>query len=126
MAVTDETKKVIKKEISRLNKERDEIEKTIKRLEDALVTTTRKAGRTARKAVGRPKKRGRKKAAAGTWKPTGRAAQVQKVIKANPGITAAEIAKKVKVKSAANIYPPLNKLKANGYVKKSGKGFAAK
>ena len=132
MAITDETSRVIKKELKRLNKERDELEEMIKRLEDALVTTTRKAGKTARKAVGRPRKTTRKRAAKKTskaskdWKPSGRSAQVLKVVKANPGISAAEIAKKTKMKNAAGVYPPLNKLKDNGFVKKSGKGFAAK
>ena len=131
MAITDETSKVIKKEIQRLNKERDQIEEMIKKLEDTLVSTTRKAGKRARKAVGRPKKRaaskrGRKKTASKDWKPSGRSAEILKIVKANPGIGAAEIAKKTKMKNAAGVYPPLNKLKANGFVKKSGKGFAAK
>lgn len=128
MAITDETSKVIKKEIQRLNKERDQIEEMIKKLEDTLVSTTRKAGKRARKAVGRPKKRAARKTAKASkdWKPSGRSAEILKIVKANPGIGAAEIAKKTKMKNAAGVYPPLNKLKANGYVKKSGKGFAAK
>jgi DNA-binding transcriptional ArsR family regulator len=128
VAITTETNRVIKKEIARLNKERDELEEMIKKLEDALVATTRKAGRTARKAVGRPKKTGAKRGRkpAKSWKPSGRAAEILKVVKANPGITTTEIAKKIKVKSPANVYPPLNKLKDNGFVKKSGKGYAAK
>lgn len=127
MAITDETTKVIKKEISRLNKERDELEQMIKKLEDALVATTRKAGRVTRKAVARPKKRAtRKKAASKDWKPSGRSAEILKIVKANPGIGTAEIAKKAKMNNAAGVYPPLNKLKDNGFVKKSGKGYAAK
>ena len=129
MPITDETTKVIRKEIDRLNRERDEIEEMIKRLEDTLVATTRKAGKAARRVV-RPKttKKTRAKTkvkAKKDWKPTGRAAQVLRIIKANPGITAAEIAKKAKMKNAASVYPPLNKLKDNGMVKKQGKGFVA-
>ena len=127
MPITDETTKVIRKEIDRLNREREEIEEMIKRLEDTLVTTTRKAGKAARRVV-RPKqaKRARATKTAGKdWKPTGRAAQILRIVKANPGITAAEIAKKARMKNAASVYPPLNKLKDNGMVKKQGKGFVA-
>jgi len=125
MPIADETTKVIKREIDRLNKEREDIEEMIKRLEDTLVSTTRRAGKAARRAV-RPKtaRKTRSKAKQNKdWKPTGRAAQVLKIVKANPGITAAEIAKKAKMKNAASVYPPLNKLKDNEMVKKQDKGF---
>jgi len=125
MPITDETTKMIKREIDRLNKEREDIEEMIKRLEDTLVSTTRRAGKAARRAV-RPKAARKTRSNAKQkkdWKPTGRAAQVLKIVKTNPGITAAEIAKRAKMKNAASVYPPLNKLKDNGMVKKQGKGF---
>jgi predicted HTH transcriptional regulator len=139
MAITDQTSKVIKNELDRLNKERDQIEETIKKLEDALVSMTRSAGSSARKAVSRKpgRKRGRpagksaaKKApakkAAKDWKPSGRAAQALKIIKVNPGISAAEVAAKLKLKNSPAIYPAINKLKDQGFVKKQGKGYTAK
>jgi hypothetical protein len=126
LAITDETSKVIRKEINRLSKEREELGEMIKKLEDALVSTTRKAGRVSRQAVTGKKRPARKTKASKDWKPSGRAAEILKIVKANPGIGASEIAKKAKMKNTAGIYPPLNKLKDNGLIKKSGKGYAAK
>ena len=138
MAITDQTSKVIKKELDRLNKERDQIEETIKKLEDALVSMTRSAGSSARRAVSRKpgRKRGRpagKAAAKKTtakkakdWKPSGRAAEALKIIKANPGISASEVAGKLKLKNSTAIYPAINKLKDQGFIKKQGKGYKVK
>ena len=133
MAVTDETTKVLKAELARLNKERDQLEETIKKLEDALVSVTRKTGRAARQAVSRkPARRrgarrgGAKKAVASKdWQPTGRAKQALEQIKKSPGITAPEVAKKLKLNNTTAIYPAINKLKANKLIKKDGKGYRA-
>ena len=125
MAITDETTRVIRKELDRLNRERDELEELIRRLEDALVSTTRKAGKTARKAVGRPSKKRKARKTSDNWKPSGRAAQVLKFVKDNPGISASEIANKAGIKNVSGVYAPLNKLKEHKYVRKQGKGFVA-
>jgi hypothetical protein len=130
MAITDETRKVIKKELDRLNAERDQIEDAITKLEGALVSLTRSAGRSARKAVSRKpasKSKAKRKAGASQgWTPSGRAAEALKTIKASPGISGAEIAKKLKLKNNTAIYPVLNKLKTEGYIKKQGNGYSAK
>jgi hypothetical protein len=130
MAITDETSKVIRKELERLNAERDQIEDAISKLEGALVSLTRSAGRSARKAVGRkpaPKsKAGRKTGGSQAWKPSGRAAEALKTIKASPGISGAEVAKKLKLNNNTAVYPVLNKLKTEGYIKKQGKGYSVK
>lgn len=130
MAITARAKKTLQDEIGRLRKERDQIDKDIKALTQSLSAlggsaagATRRTATRARRAV-KPKVT-RKRAPKKDWKPTGRAAQALKAIKASPGITGAEIAKKLKMKNATGIYPAINKLKKEGLIKKKGKGFVA-
>lgn len=87
--------------------------------------------KTARRSPGRP--RGPKRAAKGEGRsatPTkrrkrrsgGRSAQAVKLIEKSPGITAAEIAKKMKIQPNY-LYRVLSDLAKEGRVKKEGRGY---
>jgi hypothetical protein len=61
------------------------------------------------------------------WKPRGYAVEVLRIIEDNPGIRRSEILKKMPhVKDNGTITYSLKRLQDNGFVKKSGKGYAAK
>jgi len=130
MAVTDKTKKVIDLELTRLKAERAKLDEAIKRLDAALsAVSSSTVGRVTRKrkTAARKPQRASKKASSASkdWKPTGRAKQALTQIKKNPGITAAEVAKKLKLKNSTAIYPAINKLKDNKFIAKDGKGYRA-
>jgi predicted HTH transcriptional regulator len=100
-----------------------ELEKEVARLQRALSNLT--DGRQGRRGPGRP--RG---AAATTTtrrrrrRGTTRADQAVKIISANPGITASEIAKQMRIKPNY-LYRVLGDLQKEGRVKKSGRSYTA-
>ncbi len=114
----DEAASLLKNRIRELDNER-------KKLERALANLT--GGRIGRRGPGRPPGSGRAKAAPrrrrrrrrGT-----RADQAVRLIKANPGITAAEVAKKMRIKPNY-LYRVLGDLEKEGRVKKSGRSYTA-
>jgi len=95
-----------------------------KKLERALANLT--GGRVGRRGPGRPPGSGN----AGTARrPTRRrrntrADQAVRLIKANPGITAADVAKKMRIKPNY-LYRVLGDLQKEGRVKKSGRSYTA-
>jgi hypothetical protein len=101
-----------------------ELEGELSKLQRALSSLT--DGRHGRRGPGRPKgstaasrtprRRGRR---GGT-----RADQAVRLIKANPGITAAEVAKKMRIKPNY-LYRVLGDLQKEGRVKKSGRSYTA-
>jgi DNA invertase Pin-like site-specific DNA recombinase len=103
-----------------------ELEGELSKLERALSSLT--DGRHGRRGPGRPRgpaatpsrtparTRGRRR---GT-----RADQAVKLIKANPGITAADVAKKMRIKPNY-LYRVLGDLEKEGRVKKSGRSYTA-
>jgi len=101
----------------------NDLEAELSKLQRALSSLT--DGRQGRRGPGRP--RGSRVATAprrparrgGT-----RADQAVKLIKANPGITASEIAKKVRIKPNY-LYRVLGELQKEGRVKKSGRTYTA-
>ena len=114
----DEAATLLKNRIRELDNER-------KRLERALANLT--GGRLGRRGPGRPP--GSRKAP--TKAPTRRrrrggtrADQAVRLIKANPGITAAEVAKKMRIKPNY-LYRVLGDLQKEGRVKKSGRTYTA-
>src|SRR5436190_13634631 len=106
-----------------LRKRIGELEGELSKLQRALSSLT--DGRQGRRGPGRP--RGSRVATAprrparrgGT-----RADQAVKLIKANPGITASEIAKKMRIKPNY-LYRVLGDLQKEGRVKKSGRSYTA-
>jgi hypothetical protein len=76
-------------------------------------TTTRRAS----SGNGRRRRRGRRGA--------GRADQVLKVIRENPGISVSEIGDKLGMKQKNYLYRVVGNLQSEGAVKKDGRGFTA-
>lgn len=118
VAVADKTQ-----EIKRLLQERlAELEKERKALEEALKNLGGKAragARRGRRGPGRPpgsgKKRRRRKG--GT-----RGEQAVKIVKANPGISAGDVAKQLKIQPNY-VYRVMSELVADKKVKKKGRGY---
>jgi DNA invertase Pin-like site-specific DNA recombinase len=102
-----------------------ELEGELSKLQRALSSLT--DGRQGRRGPGRPRgSRGSVRAAA---RPRGRrrgtrADQAVRLIKANPGISAAEIAKKMRIKPNY-LYRVLGDLEKERRVKKSGRSYTA-
>ena len=111
----DEAANLLKERIRELDTER-------RKLERALANLT--GGRVGRRGPGRPpgskdgasRRRGRR---GGT-----RSDQAVRLIKANPGITASEVAKKMRIQPNY-LYRVLGDLQKDGKVKKSGRSYAA-
>ncbi len=106
-----------------LLKERiDELEGELSKLQRALANLT--DGRQGRRGPGRPRGSSsgttrRRRRRGGT-----RADQAVNLIQANPGITASEIAKEMKIKPNY-LYRVLGDLQKEGRVKKSGRKYTA-
>jgi len=104
-----------------------ELENELGKLQRALANLTE--GRQGRRGPGRPRgsrannaptpTRGRRRRRGGT-----RADQAVRLIKANPGITASEIARKMKIQPNY-LYRVLGDLQKDGKVKKSGRSYTA-
>jgi sugar-specific transcriptional regulator TrmB len=100
-----------------------ELEKELARLQRALSNLT--DGRQGRRGPGRPRgasattttRRRRRRGST-------RADQAVKIISANPGITASEIAKQMRIKPNY-LYRVLGDLQKEGRVKKSGRSYTA-
>lgn len=119
--VLDEARDLVKKRLAELDDERQ-------RLERALAELGEKAtGRVGRRP-GRPRGSGTKKAAAGAprrrrrRKGGTRADQAVKLVESNPGISAAEIAKSLKIKPNY-LYRVLGDLEKEGRVSKKGRQY---
>src|SRR5215211_2968711 len=104
-----------------------ELENELGKLQRALANLTE--GRQGRRGPGRPRgsrannaptlTRRRRRRRGGT-----RADQAVRLIKANPGITASEIARKMKIQPNY-LYRVLGDLQKDGKVKKSGRSYTA-
>lgn len=101
-----------------------EIEAEMSQLKKALSSLTR--GREGRRGPGRPPGSGRRSPARRTSRRRGgtRADQAVRLVSANPGITASEIAKKMKIKPNY-LYRVLADLEKQGRVKKDGRKYTA-
>jgi sugar-specific transcriptional regulator TrmB len=101
-----------------------ELESELSKLQRALSNLTE--GRQGRRGPGRPRGSGARKVAG---RPRGRrrgtrADQAVRLIKANPGITASEVAKKMRIQPNY-LYRVLGDLQKEGRVKKSGRKYTA-
>jgi len=101
----------------------DELEGELAKLQRALASLT--DGRQGRRGPGRPRgsstgvTKTRRRRRGGT-----RADQAVKLIQANPGISASEIAKQMRIKPNY-MYRVLGDLQKEGRVKKSGRNYTA-
>ncbi len=102
-----------------------ELEGELSKLQRALSSLT--DGRQGRRGPGRPRgSRATSRAAARPRRRRGgtRADQAVRLIKANPGISASEVAKKMRIKPNY-LYRVLADLEKQGRVKKSGRAYTA-
>ena len=102
-----------------------ELEGELSKLQRALSSLTN--GRQGRRGPGRPRGSGataRTAARPRTRRRRTRADQAVKLIKANPGISASEVAKKMRIKPNY-LYRVLGELEKEGQVKKSGRSYRA-
>jgi len=110
----DQTARFLKEQIA-------ELERELARLQRALASLT--DGREGRRGPGRPRRSAttvrRRRRRGGT-----RADQAVKIISDNPGITASEIAKQMRIKPNY-LYRVLGDLEKEGRVKKSGRSYSA-
>jgi DNA invertase Pin-like site-specific DNA recombinase len=111
---------VLKEARSLVEKRLQELDQERARLERALADLT--GGKVGRRRPGRPtgSGRGRRKRRGGT-----RSDQAVKLVKANPGITASEIAKRLKIKPNY-LYRVMGELEKEGQVAKKGRGYHPK
>jgi len=109
----DEAANLLKERIRELDTER-------KKLERALANLT--GGRVGRRGPGRPP--GSKDGASRRRRGGTRSDQAVRLIKANPGISASEIAKKMRIQPNY-LYRVLGDLQKEGTVKKSGRSYTA-
>jgi predicted HTH transcriptional regulator len=111
----DEAATLLKNRIRELDDER-------KRLERALANLT--GGRVGRRGPGRPRGSGATAAAPRRRRRGTRADQAVRLIKRNPGITAADVAKRMRIKPNY-LYRVLGDLQKEGRVKKAGRSYTA-
>jgi predicted ArsR family transcriptional regulator len=121
-AVLDEARDLVKRRLAELDDERKRLERALSELGGKA-----KGGRGGRRR-GRPKgsRSGAKKGRAKRRRRSGtRADQAVDLIKKNPGISASEIAKTMKIKPNY-LYRVLGELEKEGRVKKKGRQYSAK
>jgi sugar-specific transcriptional regulator TrmB len=115
--VLDQARSLIEARIKELEDERHKLERTLADITGGRVGRRRPGrprGATTRRAAGR--RRGRRRST--------RSDQAIKHVKANPGITASEIAKKMRIKPNY-VYRVMGDLQKQGKVRKRGKGYVA-
>ena len=123
--VLDEARDLVKKRLAELDDERKRLERALAELGEKAVSRRpgkkrrgRPKGSGAKKGKGRPAPRRRRRS--GT-----RADQAVKLVADNPGISASEIAKKMKIKPNY-LYRVLGDLEKEGRVKKKGRNYSVK
>ena len=117
--VLDQARSLIEERLKELDDERQKLESTLSDLGGRVRRGPgRPRGSTARRrsSSGGGRKRGRKRST--------RADQAVRIIKQNPGITASEVAKKMRIQPNY-VYRVMGDLQKEGKVKKSGKGYQA-
>ncbi len=110
--VLDQARSLIQERLRELEDEKARLERTLADLTD---------GKAGRRRPGRP--RGSKTRRRGRRGGT-RADQAVKIISENPGITASEVAKQLKIKPNY-VYRVMADLQKEGRVRKSGRGYSA-
>jgi CRP-like cAMP-binding protein len=116
--VLDQARSLIEGRLKELDDERKRLEGTLSDITGGRVGRRRpgrpRGSRTTRRATGR--RRGRRRST--------RADQAAKHVQANPGITASEIAKKLRIQPNY-VYRVMGDLQKQGKVRKKGKGYVA-
>ena len=122
--VLDEARDLVKKRLAELDDERKRLERALAELGEKAVSR-----RPSKKRRGRPKgsgaKKGKGRAPRRRRRSGTRADQAVKLVADNPGISASEIAKKMKIKPNY-LYRVLGDLEKEGRVKKKGRNYSVK
>jgi sugar-specific transcriptional regulator TrmB len=132
--VLDEARDLVKKRLAELDDERRRLERALAELGEKATRGVRRAGRRGRPKGSGKKSSGKKGSGAKKGKRGGtrrrkrsgtRADQAVNLVQSNPGISASEIAKKMKIKPNY-LYRVLGELEKEGRVKKKGRSYSAK
>jgi ribosomal protein S25 len=131
--VLDEARDLVTKRLAELDEERRRLERALSELGGKAIRGARRKGRRGRpkgsgaKTKGSGAKKTKKRATTRRRKRSGgtRANQAVKLIEKTPGISASEIAKKMKIKPNY-LYRVLGELEKEGRVKKKGRAYSAK
>jgi ribosomal protein S25 len=118
--VLDEARDLLKKRLAELDSERQRLERALSELggkASGKVTAGRR-GRPSKRASGASKAAPRRR----RRRSNTRSDQAVKLVEKNPGITASEIAKSMKIKPNY-LYRVLSDLEKEGRVKKSGRKY---
>ena len=116
--VLDQARSLIEDRLKEIEDERMKLERTLNDISGGRVGRRRPGrpkGSTTRRSSG-GRKRGRKRST--------RADQAVKVVSENPGITASEVAKQLRIKPNY-VYRVMGDLQKQGKVKKKGRGYQA-
>jgi len=122
-SVVDDARELVEKRLAELNEERERLERALAEL----------GGKVTRRLPGRPRGRAKATAAAGGSAKTGRkrrrgrrggtrADQAVALIEKQPGISASDVAKTMKIKPNY-LYRVLGDLEKEGRVKKDGRNY---
>jgi sugar-specific transcriptional regulator TrmB len=116
-STVDQAATLLKERIRELESELASLQRALSNLPD---------GRQGRRGPGRPRGSGARRTGTRRRRRRGgtRADQAVKIIKANPGITASEIAKQMRIQPNY-LYRVLGELQKDGKVKKSGRKYTA-
>ena len=121
-SVVDDARELVEKRLAELNEERERLERALAEL----------GGKVTRRLPGRPRGRAKAAASGSTSSGTGRkrrgrrggtrADQAVKLIEKQPGISASDVAKTMKIKPNY-LYRVLGDLEKEGRVKKDGRNY---
>jgi len=122
-SVVDDARELVERRLAELNEERERLERALAEL----------GGKVTRRSPGRPRGRAKAAAAAGGSAKTGRkrrrgrrggtrADQAVALIEKQPGISASDVAKTMKIKPNY-LYRVLGDLEKEGRVKKDGRNY---
>ncbi|HSS05110.1 MAG TPA: hypothetical protein VLK89_08000 [Solirubrobacterales bacterium] len=120
--VLDEARDLVTKRLAELDDERKRLERALAELGGKVTGTTGRPGRPGRRP-GRPRGSGTKKAGAPRRRRKGtRADQAVALVEDNPGISASDIAKTMKIKPNY-LYRVLGDMEKEGRVSKKGRQY---
>jgi hypothetical protein len=114
-SAVDQAATLLKERISELEGELANLQRALANLTD---------GRQGRRGPGRPRGSGARAGTRRRRRGGTRADQAVRIVKSNPGITASEIAKRMRIQPNY-LYRVLGDLQKDGKVKKSGRSYTA-
>jgi sugar-specific transcriptional regulator TrmB len=113
--VLDQARSLIEDRLKELDEERKRLERTLSDLTH---------GRVGRRRPGRPRGSRTRSAPTRTRRGGTRSDQAVKLVSENPGITASEVAKRMRIKPNY-VYRVMGQLQKDGKVRKRGRGYVA-